>query len=170
MYISQQSREGSQYVYYRRKSPTACAYARVYWYDQYVLNEQETAFRAYDPERITDELVATSADIIAIYAVNQYGIAYYPSGILPQHPNLRGRDYVGDLTTRLRAQGKKIILLCQLAGLKTSRMEHGTPRPGGITRHQHGVSPGQLGRPHQAQRKGHSITRRPVAVALPQFA
>ena len=84
--------------------------SRVYWYDQYVLNEQDTAFRAYDPERITEELVATGADIIAIYAVNQYGIAYYPSAILPQHPNLQGRDYVGELTERLRARGKKIIL------------------------------------------------------------
>ena len=84
--------------------------SRICWCDQYVLNEQETAFRAYDPERITEELVATGADSIAIFAVNQYGIAYYPSAILPQHPNLRGRDYVGDLTTRLRARGKKIII------------------------------------------------------------
>ncbi len=84
--------------------------SRIYWYDQYVLNEQETAFRAYDPDRITEELVRTGADIIAIYAANQYGIAYYPSAIWPQHPNLQGRDYVGDLTTRLRAQGKKIML------------------------------------------------------------
>ncbi len=84
--------------------------SRICWCDQYALNEQETAFRAYDPERITEELVATGADNIAIFAVNQYGIAYYPSAILPQHPNLRGRDYVGDLTARFRARGKKVIL------------------------------------------------------------
>lgn len=84
--------------------------SRAYWYDQYALNEQETAFRAYDPDRITEELVRTGADIIAIYAANQYGIAYYPSAIWPQHPNLQGRDYVGDLTTRLHARGKKVVL------------------------------------------------------------
>jgi len=83
---------------------------RIYWYDQYALNEQETAFRSYDPDRIADELARTGADIITIYATNQYGIAYYPSAIWPQHPNLRGRDYVADLTSRLRARGKKIIL------------------------------------------------------------
>jgi len=84
--------------------------SRIYWYDQYALNEQRTAFSKYDPDRIARELVGTGADIVAVYAANQYGIAYYPSAILPQHPNLEGRDYVGDLTMRLRAAGKKVLL------------------------------------------------------------
>lgn len=29
---------------------------RIYWYDQYALNEQETAFANYDPDRIAAEL------------------------------------------------------------------------------------------------------------------
>ena len=66
---------------------------RIYWYDQYALNDQETAFSKYDPERIADELTATTADIIAVYAANQFSIAYYPSQVWPQHPNLKGRDY-----------------------------------------------------------------------------
>ncbi len=82
---------------------------RIYWYDQYALNEQEVAFARYDPDRITGELVATGADIIVVYAANQFSIAYYPSKIWPQHPNLRGRDYVGDLLSRLRARGKKVV-------------------------------------------------------------
>lgn len=82
---------------------------RIYWYDQYALNEQEVAFAKYDPDRITEELVATGADIIVVYAANQFSIAYYPSKIWPQHPNLRGRDYVGDLLSRLRARGKKVV-------------------------------------------------------------
>lgn len=82
---------------------------RIYWYDQYANNEQVTAFSAYDPDRIVAELVATGADIVSIYACNQFSVAYYPSEIWPQHPGLRGRDYVGDLITRLRAQGKKVI-------------------------------------------------------------
>jgi hypothetical protein len=84
--------------------------SRIYWYDQYALNEQETAFSNYDPDRIAADLEYTGADVITVYAANQYGIAYYPSAIWPQHPGLRGRDYVGDLTTRLRAKGKKIVL------------------------------------------------------------
>ena len=84
--------------------------SRLYWYDQYALNEQETSFSRYDPDRIVEELVGVGADIVTVYAANQYGIAYYPSAILPQHPNLKGRDYVGDLTTRLRARGKKVLL------------------------------------------------------------
>lgn len=86
------------------------ARSRIYWYDQYALNEQATAFARYDPDRITRELLDTGADIIAVYATNQFGIAYYPSELWPQHPGLRGRDYVGDLTSRLHAHGKKVIL------------------------------------------------------------
>src|SRR3954447_21088382 len=80
---------------------------RIYFYDQYALNEQASAFSRYDPDRITDELLATGADLIVIYCSNQFSIAYYPSEIWPQHPNLKGRDYVGDLFTRLRKHGKK---------------------------------------------------------------
>ena len=83
--------------------------ARIYWYDQYALNEQETAFAKYDPERIVGELLFTGADIVALYAANQFGIAYYPSRILPQHPGLRGRDYFGELCSRLQARGVKVI-------------------------------------------------------------
>ncbi|NLG51069.1 MAG: hypothetical protein GX552_13260 [Chloroflexi bacterium] len=83
--------------------------SRIYWYDQYALNEQETAFAQYDPERIVHELVSTGADIVAVYAANQFGIAYYPSHILPQHPGLKGRDYFGEVSSRLQSQGVKVI-------------------------------------------------------------
>ncbi|MFH2068738.1 MAG: hypothetical protein ABII89_04665 [Candidatus Omnitrophota bacterium] len=83
---------------------------RIYWYDQYALNEQDTAFAKYDPARIAEELTLTGTDIIVIYATNQFGIAYYPSRIWPQHPNLKGQDYVGDILLRLRKQGKKVVL------------------------------------------------------------
>lgn len=82
---------------------------RIYFYDQYANNEQATAFSHYDPDRIAGELIATGADIVTIYAANQFSIAYYPSAIWPQHPGLKGRDYVGDLVTRLHAAGKKVI-------------------------------------------------------------
>ena len=86
------------------------ARSRIYWYDQYANNEQATAFSRYDPDRIVAELAATGADIVAVYAASQFGIAYYPSAIWPQHPGLKGRDYVGDLVTRLRQRGKKVLL------------------------------------------------------------
>ncbi len=82
---------------------------RIYWYDQYALNEQETAFSKYDPDRITEELVDTGVDVVAVYATNQFSVAYYPSDILPMHPNLQGRDYFGEVCSRLQANGKKII-------------------------------------------------------------
>lgn len=82
---------------------------RIYWYDQYALNEQETAFSNYDPDRIAAELKATGADIVAVYAANQFSVAYYPSKIWPMHPNLEGRDYFGEVSSRLRAQGQKVI-------------------------------------------------------------
>lgn len=83
--------------------------ARIYWYDQYALNEQATAFAQYDPDRIVAELEATGAEIITLYATNQFGIAYYPSKIWPQHPNLKGRDYFGEILERLRARGKRVM-------------------------------------------------------------
>lgn len=82
---------------------------RIYWYDQYTLNEQETAFAKYDPDRIVREMVDVGADIVALYATNQYGIAYYPSKVVPQHPNLKGRDYFGEVLAGLRRHGKKVI-------------------------------------------------------------
>lgn len=82
---------------------------RFYFYDQYALNDQASAFSKYDPDRIVEELMATGADVIALYAANQFSVTYYPSKIWPEHPNLNGRDYFGDLTTRLRQRGKKIV-------------------------------------------------------------
>ena len=82
---------------------------RIYWYDQYALNEQETAFANYDPDRIAAELKEVGADIVAVYAANQFSVAYYPSKVWPMHPNLKGRDYFGDVSSRLKAQGQKVI-------------------------------------------------------------
>lgn len=83
--------------------------SRIYWYDQYALNEQETAFARYDPDRITEELVSVGAEIVALYAANQFGVAYYPSDLWPMHPGLRGRDYFGELCTRLQARGIRVV-------------------------------------------------------------
>lgn len=82
---------------------------RIYWYDQYALNDQDTAFSQYDPDRIAAELKTTGADIVAVYAANQFSVAYYPSKIWPMHPNLKGRDYFGEISSRLQHQGQKVI-------------------------------------------------------------
>ena len=82
----------------------------IYWLDQYALNEQASAFARYDPDRIVAEVVSTGADIVAVYATNQFGIAYYPSRLIPHHPGLAGRDYVGDLLSRFRAEGMRVVL------------------------------------------------------------
>ena len=82
---------------------------RIYWYDQYALNQQATAFANYDPDRIAAESAATGADIVAVYAANQFSMAYYPSKIWPMHPNLKGRDCFGEVASRLQRQGQKVI-------------------------------------------------------------
>lgn len=82
---------------------------RIYWYDQYALNEQEVAFSNFDPDRIAAELKTTGADIVAVYAANQFSVAYYPSTVWPMHPNLKGRDYFGEVSSRLQRQGQKVI-------------------------------------------------------------
>lgn len=83
--------------------------SRIYWYDQYALNDQASAFRNYDPDRIAREIAGTGADIVAVYAANQFGVAYYPSQIWPRHPALAGRDYYGEVSGRLKARGLRII-------------------------------------------------------------
>jgi len=82
----------------------------IYWYDQYALNESETAFSKYDPDRIIKELLYTNADIYVIYATNQFNIAYYPSKFIPKHPGLKKHDYVGEIVPGLRKKGKKVVL------------------------------------------------------------
>lgn len=82
---------------------------RIYWYDQYALNDQEVAFSNFDPDRIAAELKTTGADILAVYAANQFSVAYYPSTVWPMHPNLKGRDYFGEVSSRLQRQGQKVI-------------------------------------------------------------
>jgi hypothetical protein len=82
---------------------------RIYWYDQYALNDHAAAFAHYDPDRIAKELAGVGADIVAVYAANQFSVAYYPSDIWPMHPNLNGRDYFGEVSSRLKAQGQKVI-------------------------------------------------------------
>jgi hypothetical protein len=82
---------------------------RIYWYDQYALNDQDAAFAHYDPDRIAAELAGTGADIVAVYAANQFSVAYYPSKVWPMHPNLGNRDYFGEVSSRLKAQGQKVI-------------------------------------------------------------
>ena len=82
---------------------------RIYWYDQYALNDQATAFANYDPDRIAQEMAGVDAEIVAVYAANQFSVAYFPSKIWPMHPNLKGRDYFGEVSSRLQAQGRKVI-------------------------------------------------------------
>jgi hypothetical protein len=82
---------------------------RIYWHDQYALNDQDTAFANYDPDRIAAEMKATGAEIVAVYAANQFSVAYYPSAIWPMHPNLKGRGYFGEVSSRLQRQGQKVI-------------------------------------------------------------
>lgn len=82
----------------------------LYWYDQYTRTKGPENFRKYDPARITRELLGLGADIYVLYAASQMGDAYYPSRVLPQHPALKGRDYVGDLLARLKRAGKRVVL------------------------------------------------------------
>ena len=96
-------------------------YQTLYWYDQYTRTDGQESFREYDPARIVRELLDLNADIYVLYAVSQMGDAYYPSRILPQHPALKGRDYVGELTKRLKRAGKRVILYVNWG---TSREPH----------------------------------------------
>ena len=44
---------------------------------------------AFDPDRFADDLAATGADGVALFAKDHYGYAYYLDATFPVHPNLK---------------------------------------------------------------------------------
>ncbi len=82
----------------------------IMWYDQYVKNYYDAAgFRDYTLDAVMRDLDAIDADVYAIYATNQWGIAYYDSDVFPKHPSLGERDYFGEVVGALKERGKKVI-------------------------------------------------------------
>ncbi|MHB1354573.1 MAG: beta-galactosidase trimerization domain-containing protein [Anaerolineae bacterium] len=81
----------------------------IMWYDQYCENYYPRGFKAYTPEAVLKDLDTINADIVALYAGNQWGLAYYPSSVIPQPMGFEGRDYVGEVLAGLKARGKKVI-------------------------------------------------------------
>lgn len=81
----------------------------VWFYDQYMPDYYAEGFGKYDPDRIAGELLESDADVYVIYARNQWGMNYYPSEVDGIHPALKGRDYFGEITSRLKAKGKRVI-------------------------------------------------------------
>ncbi len=81
----------------------------IMWYDQYCENYYPRGFKAYSPGAVLDDLLEMDADLYAIYATNQWGLAYYDSDILPKFHPLGDQDYLGDIVEGLRSHGKHTI-------------------------------------------------------------
>jgi len=81
----------------------------IMWYDQYCENYYERGFKSYQPEAVLDDLLRMDADLYAIYATNQWGLAYYDSDILPKYVPLGEHDYLAEIVDGLRAHGKHTI-------------------------------------------------------------
>ncbi|MCE5259600.1 MAG: beta-galactosidase trimerization domain-containing protein [Chloroflexi bacterium] len=81
----------------------------IMWYDQYCENYFSKGFKAYSAEAVLHDLDTIDADIVALYAANQWGLAYYKSAVIPQSIGLDGRDYFGEVLAGLKARGKKVI-------------------------------------------------------------
>jgi len=81
----------------------------IMWYDQYCENFYPKGFKHYTPEAVLADLDTINADIVALYATNQWGMAYYPSQVVPCSIGLDGRDYFGEVLAGLKARGKKVI-------------------------------------------------------------
>ncbi|HEV7215226.1 MAG TPA: beta-galactosidase, partial [Chloroflexota bacterium] len=75
--------------------------------DYYLSGDSLDAFADYDPERLADELCTAQPNIVAIFALNQHGYAYYPSQVDP-HPRLGGRDYTGTRLEALHRRGVRV--------------------------------------------------------------
>jgi hypothetical protein len=81
----------------------------IMWYDQYCENYYTRGFKAYSPGAVLDDLLKIDADLYAIYATNQWGLAYYNSDILPKYPPLGDHDYLGEIVQGLCDHGKHTI-------------------------------------------------------------
>ncbi|MHB9033198.1 MAG: beta-galactosidase trimerization domain-containing protein [Anaerolineae bacterium] len=81
----------------------------IMWYDQYCENYYPRGFKNYNAESVLRDLDTINADIVALYATNQWGLAYFPSAVVPMSIGLDGRDYFGEVLAGLKARGKKVI-------------------------------------------------------------
>jgi hypothetical protein len=77
--------------------------------DYYLSGDSPDAFADYDPGRLADELDTAKPNVVAIFALNQHGYAYYPSNVAPPHPRLGGRDYTGTLLDALHRRGVRVL-------------------------------------------------------------
>ena len=56
--------------------------------DYYLSGDSPDAFADYDPDRLADELCSAKPNVVAIFALNQHGYAYYPNEAAPQTDEL----------------------------------------------------------------------------------
>jgi uncharacterized lipoprotein YddW (UPF0748 family) len=76
--------------------------------DYYLSGDSPDAFADYAPERLADELCTAQPNIVAIFALNLHGYAYYRSQVDP-HPRLGGRDYTGTRLEALHRRGVRVL-------------------------------------------------------------
>ena len=81
----------------------------IVWYDQYCENDYARGFKDYTLDSVMRDLDRMDADVYAVYATNQWGIAYYDSDVVPKYPPLRDRDYFGEVVGALKDRGKTVI-------------------------------------------------------------
>jgi len=77
--------------------------------DFYLPADSPDAFECFDPERIANEITASGANLVVIFALNQHGYAYYPSRIAPPHPKLKGIDYTGELVRAFKKRNVHVF-------------------------------------------------------------
>jgi len=83
--------------------------SRIFHMDLYLPPDAPRAFDEYDPARIADDLAGTGANVAIIFAVNQWGLAYYNSKIALKHPSLKNREFLPEVAEELHKRGLKVI-------------------------------------------------------------
>lgn len=63
----------------------------------------------YDPGELAEHYASAGAEAVMVYAKSHMGLCYWPTSVGQMHPNLRGRDVLGELIDALRARA---ILVC----------------------------------------------------------
>ena len=82
---------------------------RSFHMDLYISPDAPQAFKKYDPVRIADDIAGTEANVAIIFALNQWGLAYYNSEIATKHPALGDREFLPEVAEELHKRGLKVI-------------------------------------------------------------
>jgi hypothetical protein len=78
-------------------------------YDFHWGDNREDFLSRLDPKKTAQVLSDAGVQMLQLCAKSHWGLSIYPTKVGKQHPNLRGRDYFGEVLAALNAKGIKCM-------------------------------------------------------------